>query len=280
MAIAKPTRPDLGATEILQDRNVTTGVRGHLTDGLDHRAVDVMRAVLKIQPEHVRTGGDKGGNEFRTIRCRANGCDDLCVAHALTRVLIIGHFGKSIRNSLEVGANRRWARPSALKAIQIHREWNDVAGLLEVLIRATRAVQVLQLGAGTGTSTLEIGAALPREGRLIALERDAAAAMQARAVLASAGIDRRVTVIIGNATRYLHKIAGPFDVIVQNSDAMSASIHDQLVSLLRPTGTLVTRNTAAAGDYNEVLAADTRLTTAFLSIDEGLAISVKRLDLT
>lgn len=87
--------------------------------------------------------------------------------------------------------------------------------------------------------------------------------------------------MIGDAARYLHKIAGPFDLILQDSDATGyAAMHDKLVPLLRPTGMLVTRHIASAGDYNELLAADFRLTTAFLNVDEGLAISVKRLDLT
>ncbi|HUE85270.1 MAG TPA: class I SAM-dependent methyltransferase [Vicinamibacterales bacterium] len=156
-----------------------------------------------------------------------------------------------------------------------------MAGLLDILIRATRAVRVLEIGTGAGASGLEIAAALPPDGRLITVERDIDAAMQARTAFASAGLDRCVTVMIGNADRYLHKMAGPFDLILQDSDAtMYASMHDRLVPLLRPAGTLVTRHIDAAGDYNEVLAADARLTTAILHLDEDLAISVKRLDLT
>jgi predicted O-methyltransferase YrrM len=152
---------------------------------------------------------------------------------------------------------------------------------LDVLIRATRALRILEIGTGTGASGLEIAAALPPDSRLITVERDTAAAMQARTAFASAGFDRRVTVMIGDAARYLHKIAGPFDLILQDSDpADYASMHDTLVRLLGPTGTLVTRNIAAAGDYNELLAADSRLTTTFLRIGEDVAISVKRLDLT
>ena len=156
-----------------------------------------------------------------------------------------------------------------------------MTGLLDVLIRATRAVRVLEIGTGTGASALEMAAALPADGRLITVEKDAAAAMQARTALASAGFDRRVTVMIGDAGRYLHKIAGPFDLILQDGDAAAhAWMHDKLVPLLRPAGTLVTRHLFSAGDYNEVLAADTRLATVVLPIDGGVAVSVKRLDLT
>jgi predicted O-methyltransferase YrrM len=154
-----------------------------------------------------------------------------------------------------------------------------MAGLLELLIRATRAGRILEVGAGRGASGLEIAAALPSDGRLITLERDAAAGLEARAAFAAAGLDRQVTVMIGDAVRYLHKIAGPFDFILQDSEpSQYGTLHDKLVPLLGPGAMLVTRRVAAAGDYNRLLAADARLTTAFLDIDDGLALSVKRLD--
>jgi predicted O-methyltransferase YrrM len=148
-----------------------------------------------------------------------------------------------------------------------------------VLIRATGAERVLEIGAGTGASGLEIAGALPPRGRLLTLERDPEAGLQARAALTAAGLDQRVTVLIGDAVRYLHKIAGPFDFILQDSEPSNYSaLHERLVPLLRAGGLLVTRGLAGAGDYNKLLAADARLTTAFLNLDEELALSVKRLD--
>jgi predicted O-methyltransferase YrrM len=156
-----------------------------------------------------------------------------------------------------------------------------MAELLTVLIRATRARQVLEIGTGDGTSGVEIAASLPPDGRLITLERDAAAGARARAAFAAAGLDRRVTVMIGDAARYLHKIAGPFDVIVQDSDpSQYRHHHEKLVALLTPGGLLLTRRLTAAGDYNSLLAADARLTTVFLDTDQGVALSVARLDTT
>ncbi len=149
-----------------------------------------------------------------------------------------------------------------------------------MLIRATGAERVLEIGAGTGASGLEIAGALPPRGRLLTLEQDPAAGLQARAAFTAAGLDQRVTVLIGDAVRYLHKIAGPFDFILQDSEPSQYSgLHEKLVLLLGAGGLLVTRGLAAAGDYNKLLAADARLTTAFLNLEEELALSVKRLDL-
>ena len=85
--------------------------------------------------------------------------------------------------------------------------------LLHALTRASRAARVLEIGTAIGYSGLWIATALPADGMLITLERDRARAEIARAHFDAAGVSSRVTVMIGDATQYLHKIAGPFDLI-------------------------------------------------------------------
>ena len=170
--------------------------------------------------------------------------------------------------------------------------------LLHALTRASRAARVLEIGTAIGYSGLWIATALPADGMLITLERDRARAEVARAHFEAAGVSGRVTVMIGDATQYLHKIAGPFDLIFQDADKASYSpLLDRLVQLLRPGGALVTDNvlwsgevvpgfvsppkrsaadTAAIAAYNQNLAADARLFTTFLPIGDGVALSVKQ----
>jgi predicted O-methyltransferase YrrM len=169
--------------------------------------------------------------------------------------------------------------------------------LLHALTRASRAARVLEIGTAIGYSGLWIATALPADGMLITLERDRARAEIARAHFDAAGVSSRVTVMIGDATQYLHKIAGPFDLIFQDADKASYSpLLDRLIQLLRPGGVLVTDNvlwsgevvpgfvnppkrsaadTAAIAAYNQNLAADARLYTTFLPIGDGVALSVK-----
>ena len=170
--------------------------------------------------------------------------------------------------------------------------------LLHALTRASRAARVLEIGTAIGYSGLWIATALPADGMLITLERDRARAEVARAHFEAAGVSGRVTVMIGDATQYLHKIAGPFDLIFQDADKASYSpLLDRLIQLLRPGGALVTDNvlwsgevvpgfvnppkrsaadTAAIAAYNQNLAADARLFTTFLPIGDGVALSVKQ----
>lgn len=146
-----------------------------------------------------------------------------------------------------------------------------------MLARAVSARRALEIGTGAGASGLEIATALPDDGLLITLERDAATATAARQCFEERRLGARVSVMVGDAARYLHKIAGPFDVIVVDIDAASAlTLHDRLVALLAPSALLVAHVSGDAADYNRMLAEDARLSTSLLPIGNGVAIAVKR----
>jgi predicted O-methyltransferase YrrM len=94
----------------------------------------------------------------------------------------------------------------------------QTGALLHALVRTKPAARVLEIGTAIGYSGLWMASALPPDGMLITLERDAARAETARRHFALAGVSRQVTVMIGDATRYLHKLSGPFDLVFQDGD--------------------------------------------------------------
>lgn len=169
--------------------------------------------------------------------------------------------------------------------------------LLHALTRATGATRVLEIGTAIGYSTVWMATALPASGLLVTLERDHARATTARAYVREAGVDDRVNVMIGEADRYLHKLAGPFDLVFQDGDKTQyASMLDRLVALLKPGGLLISDNvlwsgevvpglvatprrrtadTTAIAAYNERLAADPQLTATWLPVGDGVALAVK-----
>lgn len=159
----------------------------------------------------------------------------------------------------------------------------DTGTLLHTLSLACGARRILEIGTGDGRVTRTLAAALPTDGMMITMEVDAAAAGRAREHLAAAGYGGRVSVMVGDATRFLHKIAGPFDLIFQDSDpAKYDQMLDRLVELLRPGGVLVIA--APAGRemddnrlaFSQRLSADPRLHTAILPVGDGVAVAVKR----
>ena len=170
--------------------------------------------------------------------------------------------------------------------------------LLHTLTRVARAGRALEIGTAIGFSGLWIATALAPDGMLITLERDASRAAIARDHFARAGLADTVTVMVGDASRYLHKVSGPFDLIFQDGDKHQYEpMLNRLIELLRPGGILVTDNvlwngevisgyidapiheagdTAAIAAYNQKLARDPRVFTTFLPVGDGAALSIKR----
>ena len=174
----------------------------------------------------------------------------------------------------------------------------DTGALLHTLARGSGATRILEIGTCIGYSTLWMATALPADGALITMEYDAARAARAREHFAAAGYADRISVIVGDATRFLHKVAGPFDLIFQDSDKkLYEPMLDRLIELLRPGGMLVADNvlwngevipgyvaekkyseedTAAIISFSNRVATDPRLYTSFLQVGDGVSISVKR----
>jgi caffeoyl-CoA O-methyltransferase len=171
------------------------------------------------------------------------------------------------------------------------------ARLLRSLVMATGARRVLEIGTCIGYSAVWMAQALPPDGMLITLEANSERAAAARRNIERARLAERISVIVGDANRYLHKVAGPFDLIFQDSDKqLYEPMLDRLVGLLRPGGVLATDNvlwngevvdgyvsppqrdaadTVALRRYNARLASDARLITTFLPVGDGVALSVK-----
>ena len=89
-----------------------------------------------------------------------------------------------------------------------------VGELLFVLVRATQAQHILELGAATGYSAIYLGRACePAGGRVMTFEYDPAMAARARENISQAGLSSTVSVRDGNALTQLGELSGPFDFV-------------------------------------------------------------------
>jgi caffeoyl-CoA O-methyltransferase len=176
----------------------------------------------------------------------------------------------------------------------------DTGWLLHVLAVSAAPRRILEIGTGYGCSGIQLARALAPDGMLFTIERDPARAATARRHFEGAGLAGRVSVMVGEAARLVHKVAGPFDLILQDGPKdQYEPLLDRLVGLLRPRGVLVSDNILWQGDvipgfrpepahspdstaviarYSRRLAADPRLATTFLPVGDGVAVSVKRGD--
>ena len=174
----------------------------------------------------------------------------------------------------------------------------EVGALLRVLVLATRATRVLEIGTAIGYSGVWMAGVLPANGLFITMEVDESRARIARENFSRAGLSDRVNVMVGDAQRMLHKVAGPFDVIFQDGDKKQyGPLLETLVGLLRPGGLLLTDNVlwngevvpgfagkrhrdpdegAAIARYNETINSHPSLLTSIVPLRDGVAISIKR----
>lgn len=174
----------------------------------------------------------------------------------------------------------------------------EVGALLRVLATAIGARRILEIGTAIGYSGIWLAGALPPDGMLITMEKDPQRAAAAKEHFRRAGLDARVSLIVGDARLKVVKLAGPFDLIFQDgSKALYGPLLEPLVERLRPGGLLVTDNvlwngevvpgyastpahdpddTRAIADYNERLNSHPALMTATVPLRDGVAISVKR----
>lgn len=175
---------------------------------------------------------------------------------------------------------------------------SEVGALLQVLARSIAARRMLEIGTCIGYSAIWLARALPADGMLFTMERDAERARIAKAHFERAGLANRISLMLGEAQLKIVKVAGPFDLIFQDgAKALYNPLLDPLVSLLRPGGLLVTDNvlwdgevvpgfvaepkrdpaeTIAIAEYNERLMTHPNLTTSIVPLRDGVAISVKR----
>jgi predicted O-methyltransferase YrrM len=174
----------------------------------------------------------------------------------------------------------------------------EVGALLRMLATAIQATRVLEIGTAVGYSGLWLAGALPPDGMLLTMEMSEELAREAQKNFARARLADRVSVIIGDASLKVAKVAGPFDLVFQDGDKMLYTpMLDRLIALLRPGGLLVTDNvlwggevvpgfapsserdaadTRAIVDYNERVAAHPLLLTTIVPLRDGVSISVKR----
>jgi predicted O-methyltransferase YrrM len=156
----------------------------------------------------------------------------------------------------------------------------ESAALLAVLIRATQAERLLEIGTSNGYSTIWLAdAAASTGGRVVSVEVDAARTALARENLARAGLGAELrtqdaAVTLGEAPD------GAWDFVFLDAERPAyVSYWPELVRTLAPTGLLVVDNVLSHEDqlveFSALVEADSRVTTTVVPIGAGLRLAVR-----
>lgn len=132
---------------------------------------------------------------------------------------------------------------------------------LELIVRLTGAVRVLEIGTLGGYSTIWIARALPPEGLMISLEVNSNHARVAIANIERAGLEDRVEISVGPALETLQRIhsAGhaPFDLVFIDADKPSNPDYlGWALKLTRPGSVIVADNVVRNGAVTDGASSD------------------------
>lgn len=158
----------------------------------------------------------------------------------------------------------------------------DTGRLLWILVRATAAARILEVGTSNAFSTIWLADAVrDTGGRVTTLERNAAKVALARANLRDAGLDRFVAIVEGPALETLPGLAGPFDLVFLDADRPNYLAYLELaLPKLRPGGLLVADNVVShAHELTAFVArvnAHPELFAVTLPVGNGELVALKR----
>jgi caffeoyl-CoA O-methyltransferase len=201
---------------------------------------------------------------------------------------------------LEYAEAHSTAPPPHLAAVDVATRadfpgWGMMVGrqegrFLELLVFATQATRVLEIGTFTGYSSIAMAAGLGEGGSIISLEVDPHHALTARGNIAAAGLESLISVIEGPALETLAELQGPFDLIFIDADKVGYDAYfEAVLPKLAPHGLILLDNTlfhggvldsatdrnessAALRALNDKLVADPRVVCVLTTIRDGVTL--------
>jgi caffeoyl-CoA O-methyltransferase len=167
--------------------------------------------------------------------------------------------------------------------------------LLEMLVWATGARQVLEFGTYSGYSALSMARALPPEGRIYTLEVAEEHAEFARRHIEESPFADRIEVLLGPALESVERLDGPFDLVFIDADKENyGRYYEAALPKLSPRGLIVVDNTLwsgavldpDAGDasestralaaFNDMVVQDERVVCVMLTVRDGITLIRRR----
>jgi predicted O-methyltransferase YrrM len=155
----------------------------------------------------------------------------------------------------------------------------DSARLLHLLVLATAAKRVLELGTSNGYSTSWLADALAaNEGELVSVDLDPGRLEEARGNLAAAGLERAVELRLEDATAALDGSAdAAWDLIFLDAERPAyPGYWANLVRVLRPGGLLAVDNAIShadeVADLRTLVTADRRVSEALVPTGAGVLL--------
>jgi caffeoyl-CoA O-methyltransferase len=166
--------------------------------------------------------------------------------------------------------------PSAQRTRNVERETGH---WLALLVRATKARELLEIGSSNGVSTIWLAAAARQNGgRVTGTEILPERAAGANGNLAAAGLDAVARVVAGDARATVASLPGPFDLVFIDAEKDDYVDHlEAVIDRVRPGGLILADNVIShdLSAYQALLRARGDVETVTIPIGRGVEFTLK-----
>lgn len=182
--------------------------------------------------------------------------------------------------------DRLYAEDAAQRAAglpRVERKRNvdrETGRWLNLLVRATGAASILEIGSSNAVSTIWLAEAARRNGgSVIGTEIIPERAAEANRNLEEAGLAGVARIIAGDARASVATLNGPFDLVLIDAEKDDYVGHLKVIGgLVRPEGLILADNVIShdLSAYQAAVRADTTLESVTLPIGRGIEFTLKR----
>lgn len=177
----------------------------------------------------------------------------------------------------EDAAQRAAGLPRSQRTRNVDRETGE---WLNLLIRATGARRILEIGSSNAVSTILLAdAARANGGRVTGTEIIPERAAEANRNLEAAGLAEVATVIAGAAQDTIASLEGPFDIVFIDAEKDDYSAHLlAIVDHVRPGGLILADNVVShdVSAYQRLVRERDDLETVTIPLNRGIEFTLKR----
>ncbi len=176
----------------------------------------------------------------------------------------------------EDAAQRAANLPSSQRTRNVDRE---TGRWLALLVRATKARELLEIGSSNGVSTIWLASAARQNGgRVTGTEILPERAVEANRNLADAGLDAVARVVAGDARETVTSLPGPFDLVFIDAEKDDYVDHlEAVVDNVRSGGVILADNVIShdLSAYQSMLRARSDVETVTIPIGRGVEFTLK-----
>ena len=159
---------------------------------------------------------------------------------------------------------------------------------LKMMVQMLQPKRILEIGTFTGYSAVAMAMALPENGKLITIDNNEEIELMATGFFAEAGLDKKITMLLGDAVEIIPGLDEIFDLVFIDADKEQyVDYYHAVFPKVRNGGFILADNVLWGGkvlepltktdketkgiqEFNEMVNNDSRVEKVMLSVRDGL----------